>query len=64
MPLDERRDVGITTSGKEIAFSMPGNGSVLDLRGSMGNRDPVDNLATPQAPDIAVPRLPEHALGP
>lgn len=64
MPLDERRDMGIAPSGNEIAFPMPGNGSVLDLRGSIGNRDPVDNLATTQSPDIAVPRLTEHSLGP
>lgn len=64
VPLDERRDVGIATSGNEVAVPMPGNGSVLDLRGSMGNRDPVDNLATPQSPDIAVPRLTKHPLGP
>ncbi len=64
VPLDERRDVGIATSGNEVAFPMPRNGSVLDLRGSIGNRDPVDNLATTQSPDVAVPRLTEHALGP
>ncbi len=64
VPLDERRDVGITASGNEVAFPMPGNGSVLDLRGSIGNRDTVDNLAATQAPDIAVPRLTQHSVGP
>lgn len=64
VPLDERRDVGIATSGNEVAFPMPRDGSVLDLGGSIGDGDPVDNLATTQSPDIAVPRLTKHALGP
>lgn len=64
VPLDESRDVGIPASGNEVAFPMPGNGSVLDRRGSMGDRDTVDNLATTQSSDIAVPRLTDHPLGP
>lgn len=64
VPLDERRDVGIAPSSNEVAFPMSRNSSVLDRRGSMGNRDPVDNLATTQSSNIAVPRLTEHALGP
>ena len=64
VPLDESRDVGIGTSGNEVTFPMTGDGSVRDLRGAIGNGDPIDNLATPQSPDIAVSRLTEHSLGP
>lgn len=34
VPLDERRDAGIATSGNAVVFPMPGNGSVLNLRGA------------------------------
>lgn len=64
VPLDERRDVGIATSGHKVAFPMTRDGSGLNLRGAIGNRDPIDNLATPQSPDIAVPRLSEYSLSP
>jgi hypothetical protein len=64
VPLDQRRNVGIPASGHEITLPMSGNGSVLNLRGPIGNRDTVDNLAATQAPDIAVPRLTQHSLGP
>lgn len=63
VPLDERRDVSIVTSGNEVALPMSENGSVCDLRGAIGNRDPVDNVATTQSSDIAMSRLTEYALG-
>ena len=64
VPLDERREVGIATSGNEVAFPMTRDGSVFDLRSAIGNGNPIDNLPTPQSPDIAVSRLAKHALSP
>ncbi len=64
VPLDKRRDVGIATSGNEVTFPMTRDGSVFDLRRAIGNGDPIDNLPTPQSPDIAVSRLAKHALSP
>ena len=64
VPLDQRRDMCIAASGNQIAFPMTRHGLVCDFRGAMGNWHPIDNLTTPQAPDIAVSRLTEHALRP